>query len=81
MTIYDENKLNFPDLDLLKTAKNSFLIDIYSKSFKYNLSVKQIEAAKRALAAEQSYGGKSPLDINRQNFNEFDILVEVIESD
>ena len=81
MTIHDQNKQKFPDIDLLKNSKNAFLQDIYAKSFRYDLSDKQIEAAKKALAAEQSYGGKTPYEINKQHFPNLFELEKLIASE
>lgn len=79
MTIYDENKQNFPELDDLKTAKNDFLKDIYLKAFKYQLSPRQIAAAQKALATEKSFGGQTPFDINKQKFPEIDKLSDILK--
>jgi hypothetical protein len=78
MTIYDQNKQAFPDLDQLKTANNTFLKDIYLKASKYLLSPRQISAAQAALAQEKAFGGLTPYDVNKKAFPQIDALKKLI---
>ena len=78
-----QNQLAFPELDQLidwlnknPNYSNSMIKDIASKSSKWNLSPKQIQALEDAWNQIKNFNGKSPFDVNIEKFPELDKLID-----
>lgn len=61
---YEVNKEKIPHLDEFENTKNKFLKDIHKKASVWILSDKQVWAANKAWENYETYGDKTPWEVN-----------------